>query len=510
MYSRLIYLILLIFVFGLATGSVSRGVLIEDYFEADTVDLSKWQLINGPDVSIVHSDGQLYFDRPVLQLNYLATVEQIDPVENPLTITGSVTLANNGDMDVWTRANIIANTGGGPGHVLDSGIRINFWQDAVDSGYPPNLDILEKKPNAWPWDSEISDGSNIPVDDEAIDWEFVITDDGTTITATFTQIGDPSNTLTLSGTCTTDFDTDYVAFTVTDGYLNEVTVQGGITQPYASSPGPLNGALYPNTWVSLSWKQGTLAASHDIYISENFDDVNDATRDSDEFRGNQALGTEFYIAGFPPYAYPNGLVNGTTYYWRIDEVNEAEPDSPWKGEVWSFTVPPKTAYKPVPADNAEFVDTDVTLSWTSGYGARMHYVFFGDNYDEVNSATEGISTSTKTYTPGDLKLAKTYYWRVDEYDGTATYKGEVWSFTTLGAVSGPNPADGAEDVSPTQILTWDAGAVAASHEVYFGTDADAVANATTASPEYKGPKALGDESYDPGLRTLNTVLMADR
>jgi len=505
MYGRLSYLILFIFVLGLTTGSVSKGVLIEDYFESDTVDLSKWQLINGPDVSIVQSDGQLYFDRPVLQLNYLATVEQIDPAENPLTITGSVTLANNGDMDVWTRANIIANTGGGPAHVLDSGIRINFWQDAVDSGYPPNLDILEKKPGEWPWDSEISDGANIPGDDEAIDWEFVITDDGTTITATFTQISDPSNTLTLSGICTTDFDTDYVTLTVTSGYLNDVTVLGGGSHPYASTPGPLDGALYANTWVSLSWEPGALAASHDIYIGDNFDDVNDGTRDSGVFRGNQGIGTEFYIAGFPPYAYPDGLVNGTTYYWRIDEVNDADPDSPWKGEVWSFTVPPKTAYKPLPADNAEFVDLDVTLSWTAGYGARMHYVFFGDNYDEVNNATEGISSNIKTYTPEDLKLAKTYYWRIDEYDGTATYKGEVWSFTTLGAVSGPNPADGAVDVSPAQILTWDAGAVAASHEVYFGTDADAVANATTASPEYKGPKALGDESFDPGMLTLNTA-----
>jgi hypothetical protein len=41
--------------------------------------------------------------------------------------------------------------------------------------------------------------------------------------------------------------------------------------------------------------------------------------------------------------------------------------------------------------------------------------------------------------------------------------------------------------------------------VYFGTDADAVANATTASPEYNGPKTLGEESYDPGMRLLETT-----
>jgi hypothetical protein len=32
------------------------------------------------------------------------------------------------------------------------------------------------------------------------------------------------------------------------------------------------------------------------------------------------------------------------------EVNDLHPDSPWKGDVWSFTIPPYTAYNPVPAD----------------------------------------------------------------------------------------------------------------------------------------------------------------
>jgi hypothetical protein len=49
-----------------------------------------------------------------------------------------------------------------------------------------------------------------------------------------------------------------------------------------------------------------------------------------------------------------------------------------------------------------------------------------------------------------------------------------------------------------EILSWTAADNAASHELYFGADADAVSNATTASLEYIGPKALGAESYDPG------------
>jgi hypothetical protein len=273
--------------------------------------------------------------------------------------------------------------------------------------------------------------------------------------------------------------------------------------PKASGPSPKDGALHTYTWVNLSWRPGDLAVSHDVYLGDNFDDVNDATHDSDFYRGN--VTTTFFVAGFPGYAYPDGLVPGTTYYWRIDEVNDAEPNSPWKGDVWSFSIPPKTAYSPIPADGAEFVPTNATLTWTAGYGTKLHYIVFGEDFDEVNNAAMGAPNGTANYSPGPLELAKTYYWRVDEFDGAGTYKGEVWSFTTVGAVSGPNPADGTVDVKPSMVLTWDAGAVADSHEVYFGTDADAVANATTASPEYKGTKALGEESYDPGKLSLNTA-----
>jgi hypothetical protein len=284
-----------------------------------------------------------------------------------------------------------------------------------------------------------------------------------------------------------------------------VMTGAGAEYPFAFGPNPANGALHADTWVTLSWKAGDFAASHDIYLGDNFDDVNNATHDSELFRGNQDLNSTFYVAGFPGFAYPDGLVNGTTYYWRIDEVNDANTASPWKGPVWSFTIPPKTAYSPVPADGAEFVVLNVQLKWTPGYGAKLHFVFFGDDFDEVSNAVIGKLNGTTTYNPGPLELAKTYYWRVDESDGSNTYKGEVWSFTTEGAVSGPNPETGGVDVKPTQILTWDAGAVAASHEVYFGMDADAVKNATKASPEYKGPKALGEESYNPGKLTLNTT-----
>ncbi len=285
--------------------------------------------------------------------------------------------------------------------------------------------------------------------------------------------------------------------------IQAVMMQLGGGYPYAMALDPKDSDIHEDTWVTLSWRSGDLAVSHDVYIGDDFSDVNEATRDSELFRGNQT--DTFIIAGFFGFPYPDGLVPGTTYYWRIDEVNDADPNSPWKGDVWSFTVPPKTAYSPIPADGAELIPVDAKITWTAGLGAKVHYIVFGDNYDVVNNAVAGTPSGTTNYNPGPLELAKTYYWRVDESDGFQTYKGQVWSFTTLGAVTGPNPVDGEVDVKPSIILSWVAGAVAASHEVYFGTDMDAVKNAITAQPEYKGPKALGEESYDPGLLALKTA-----
>ena len=94
----------------------------------------------------------------------------------------------------------------------------------------------------------------------------------------------------------------------------------------ARRPSPEDGAIHEATWVNLSWSPGPYALSHDVYISESFDDVNDSMHESETFRGNQA--TTFIVVGFPGFPYPDGLVPGTTYYWRIDKVNDADPNSP--------------------------------------------------------------------------------------------------------------------------------------------------------------------------------------
>jgi len=260
----------------------------------------------------------------------------------------------------------------------------------------------------------------------------------------------------------------------------------------ATKPDPADGALHEDTWVNLSWSPGRLAVSHDLYIGDNFDAVNEGAEGT--FIGNQA--ETFIVAGFPGFPVPEGLIPGETYYWRVDEVNDSEPNSPWKGDVWSFSIPPTTAYSPEPADGAQAVDLNANLNWTGGFGVKLHTVYFGDNFDDVNNATGGVSQGTAIYNPGTLELAKTYYWRVDEFDIIETHKGDVWSFTTEGAVEAVDPANGAVDVTQTPVLIWAPGQ-GTSHEVYFGSDADSL--------ELKSNGNLGSESFEPGQLEWNTT-----
>ena len=98
----------------------------------------------------------------------------------------------------------------------------------------------------------------------------------------------------------------------------------------------------------------------------------------------------------------------------------------------------KYAYNYAPTSVSIFDQDSVVLSWSPGDGAVQHAIYFGSTLNDVNTATTsttGIYKTTQTgtsYTLGaDLDPGKTYYWRIDELDGSGNLivKGRVWSFT---------------------------------------------------------------------------------
>ncbi|MBC8469400.1 MAG: LamG domain-containing protein [Planctomycetes bacterium] len=198
-----------------------------------------------------------------------------------------------------------------------------------------------------------------------------------------------------------------------------------------TAPSPADGAVLSSTPVDLFWTPGASAVSQDLYFGENYDDVDAGAESTFLALGQTAAGVDVPIT-------VDDLAAETTYYWRIDAVDEADP---WKGQIWSFTLASQTASDPSPTDGAQFVHPATILSWAQGLNAESHTVYIGNNLDDVSNATGGTPQSESNYTPeATLGTGKVYYWRVDEFDGKDTYKGNVWSFETppFTEISDPN------------------------------------------------------------------------
>jgi hypothetical protein len=243
---------------------------------------------------------------------------------------------------------------------------------------------------------------------------------------------DPGYDLWIDGTID---EVRYYSRALDAGEINALMTESGY-YPFAYAPVPKHGAMIGATSQTLQWSPGDSAVAHEVYFGESLEQVRAATPgDAGVFAGRLTARLLPVGAGSGPH--PDALVPGKTYYWRVDEVNDANPGSPWKGDIWSFSVQPLTAWKPSPPDGMKYVDPEPTLTWEKGMGAMFHIIYFGEDPDKVKNAAAGTSmTAEATYAPGALQLDKTYYWRVDESTGATVRNGEVWSFTTRGAGGG--------------------------------------------------------------------------
>ncbi len=213
--------------------------------------------------------------------------------------------------------------------------------------------------------------------------------------------------------------------------LSAAEVQDLAVNTLAREPDPADGAILNATFAPLSWTPGDTAAIHEVYFSE--DQAAVLAGAAGALVGTQPASNSMLLVGYglPGDPRPDGLALGTTYYWRIDEV-EADGVTRHVGATWSLFVPPLKAYNPSPADQTALIPTDTDLSWGKGMTAKLHNVYFGTDPDVVaNATTGGTPSGGTTFDLPELEPDTTYYWRVDELDiGVADYKGDLWSFRT--------------------------------------------------------------------------------
>jgi hypothetical protein len=108
----------------------------------------------------------------------------------------------------------------------------------------------------------------------------------------------------------------------------------GVEPGVAGDPSPAAEATDVPVDTVLSWTPGKFAATHDVYFGTAPADVNSASRTNPTgvLASRGQADTAFDPTGVLTY--------GQTYYWRVDEVNQAPDNTIFKGDLWSFTAEP--------------------------------------------------------------------------------------------------------------------------------------------------------------------------
>jgi hypothetical protein len=187
-----------------------------------------------------------------------------------------------------------------------------------------------------------------------------------------------------------------------------------------------------NEWIHITCIYDSINSKKYIY----FDGEVDAEWDTEPGAALTSATQSVYLGAISNESntgqqnYFEGMLDDVRFYNHA--LNEAEVQAAMAGTSLGL------AAMPYPADEATDVPRDVTLSWEPGLSADTHNVYFGTDFDDVNSADTdspllvGPGLDNAAFNPGRLEFGQTYFWRVDEVNAppdSTVFPGEIWSFT---------------------------------------------------------------------------------
>jgi len=140
---------------------------------------------------------------------------------------------------------------------------------------------------------------------------------------------------------------------------------------YAREPQPADGATTTGADITLQWRAGREAVSHEVLLSSDANAVED---------GSAVVGsTEDTAFQTGPLSYD------TAYFWRIVEVNEAAAPAAYPGAIWQFTTPP-----------VGVIDDMEMYKATEGLRIWEHWIDGFDNPDENGAVVGNGDDAEKT------------------------------------------------------------------------------------------------------------------
>jgi len=165
-----------------------------------------------------------------------------------------------------------------------------------------------------------------------------------------------------------------------NGLVDDVKIFNGVNSPIAHDPSPVDEDSTNADSVVLSWSPGSDAYSHDVYFGTDEAAVSSAERDIGDIDGD-----------------------GSVDWFDMNVLREQWLSSP---------------QEPFADLNG---DGNVNL---------LDYAIFAADWRRQEPFEYKGNQANVSYTTGFLPGGVTYYWRIDEVNGTDIWKGNVWSFST--------------------------------------------------------------------------------
>ncbi|MFC1604794.1 discoidin domain-containing protein [Planctomycetota bacterium] len=263
-------------------------------------------------------------------------------------------------------ANTVNGSGLDPNGLLHGNIgEGNMWLSAADANLPAWIEFefqsVQKVYEMWVWNSNESLESVIGLGFKDVTIEYSVNGENYTtlgMTHEFTQAFGQTDyahntTIDMEGVAA-----KYVKLTANNNWKS-ILEQFGLSEVrffsipvQAREPDPAVGAWDVELDLNLGFRAGREGVKHDVYFSDDLQAVADGTVPIETV-------TETSYG-------PLELDLGTTYFWRVDEVNDVETIGVWPGNIWHFTTQESFVLDDFESYNAE--ENQIWYAWKDGLG----------------------------------------------------------------------------------------------------------------------------------------------
>jgi len=260
----------------------------------------------------------------------------VEPLAYQIPAENIMTSASSGDPDKGPE-NTINGSGLDESGLLHSNISVDtMWLSSPIGDQPTwieyEFDKVYKLHQMWVWNSNDSLEPVVGLGFKDVTIEYSVNGFDYTTLETAHEFARAPGLAKYAHNTTVDFNdtaAKYIKLTANSNW-EEIFNQFGLSEVrffqipvHASESRPDSGAVDIALDVTLNWRAGREAAEYNLYFSDDEQAVINGTAPV------TTLSQTIYG--------PMSLDLGKTYYWRVDEVNNVNPDSVWAGDIWSFT-----------------------------------------------------------------------------------------------------------------------------------------------------------------------------